>query len=135
MRRLLGRYRVDPPSRDAPDLRWAVSRSAGTAIVVVAREAVALHVEAVRPVPDLDAFCERALEPAERAEVLAEPEELQLREALRRWSAKEAVRKAQIAAGDRCGPHGLDLDGAVAAVATPGGPWRLRFQTLVGNGQ
>ena len=94
----------------------------------------------MRPVPDLDAFCERALEPAERAEVLAEPEELQLREALRRWSAKEAVRKAQIAAGDRCGPHGwwvthLDLDGAVAAVATPGGPWRLRFQTLVGNGR
>ncbi|MBO4210724.1 thioesterase domain-containing protein [Micromonospora echinofusca] len=128
---VLRRYGADPDRSGPAGLRWSVSRSAGTAVVAVGGRDLGVDVETLRPVADFDAFCARVLTPAEWAEVLAEPEEHQLRAALRCWTAKEAVRKAADGTSDATGwqvTH-LDLDGAVAAVATRGGRWRLRFET------
>jgi surfactin synthase thioesterase subunit/phosphopantetheinyl transferase (holo-ACP synthase) len=155
LRHLLRRYGVedgdldgagaDPgdPAFGGPTLAGlhrAVSRSAGTALVALGRRELAVDVEVLRPVTDLDDFCDRALTPAERAEVFAEPEEHQLSAALRRWTAREAVRKATAAAAAAPGTPTavdwrvteLDLDDAVAAVATSGGNWRLRYEILGG---
>jgi hypothetical protein len=140
LRRLLLRYGLDPLRRDPAGPQWSMSRSAGTAIVAIGHGDLGVDLEALRPMADFDAFCERVLPPAERAEVLAEPEEHQLRAALRCATAQEAVRRAggdASGGSSRHGPGGagwqvthLDLDGAVASVATRGGGWRLRFETL-----
>ncbi|MEH1015839.1 thioesterase domain-containing protein [Micromonospora sp. CPCC 206060] len=135
LRDLLRRYGTDPLRSEPAGLRWSIGRSAGTAVVAVCQEDLGVDLETLRPMADFDAFCERVLAPAERAEVLAEPEEHQLRAAMRCWTAKEAVRKATGSAP--AGPDAtgwqvthLDLDGAVAAVATCRGRWRLRFETF-----
>ena len=132
VRQVTGRY------RDAERLPRAVSRSEGTVVVALGHGVRGVDVEVLRPMADLDDFCTRHLSPAQRTEVLGEPEEHQLRAALGCWTGAQAARKAAAAgpAGGQVAVRRLDLDGAVVAVATTGGPWRLRYEVLarIGNG-
>ncbi|MPZ25905.1 MAG: 4'-phosphopantetheinyl transferase superfamily protein [Micromonosporaceae bacterium] len=129
VRRLLRRY--------GADLRYRLSHSGGTVLVAFSRTGeVGVDVERLRPVADFDAFCDRALTPAERAEVAAEPEEAQLHAGLRFWTAKRALRMATAtgaaaAAGAGWRVRHLELDGVVGALATRQDDWRLRFETIV----
>jgi hypothetical protein len=123
--------------RDAERLPRAVSHSEGTVVVALGPGVRGVDVEVLRPMADLDDFCARHLSPAQRTEVLGEPEEHQLRAALGCWTGAQAARKAAAgAAGEQVAVRRLDLDGAVAAVATTGGPWRLRYEVLarIGTG-
>lgn len=129
VRRVTGRY------RDGGRLPRAVSRSERTVVVALGPAVRGVDVEVLRPMTDVDDFCARHLSPAQRTEVLGEPEEHQLRAALGCWTGAQAARKAAAgAAGGRVAVRRLDLDGAVVAVATAGGPWRLRYEVLTRNG-
>lgn len=135
VRRLLRRY--------GADLRHRLSHSGGTMLVAFSRAfEIGLDVERLRPLADFDAFCARALTPAERAAVAAEPEEVQLHAGLRFWTAKRALRMATATgAATEAGTAGaagagwrvmhLELDGVVGALATRRDDWRLRFETIV----
>lgn len=94
--------------------------SGDTALVAVGACVRGVAVERVRPIADLDAFC-AGLDAHDRAAVLGEPEEDQVRAALlastaRRVSGPEVRR--------------LDLGGVVAAVATTGGATLARYETV-----
>lgn len=105
----------------------AVSGSGTTTLVALGPAVRGVAVELVRPVDDLDAFCAR-LPPEDRAAVLGEPEEDQARLALLAWAAREAGRSEGAAAVRR-----LDLDSAVAAVATSADALLLRYETITGD--
>lgn len=173
LRRLLRRYGADVGTAELPtgphgkpyvaapaDLRFSLSHSDGLVLVAVTRRhEVGVDVERIRPMADIDAFCDGALDQDERAELAAASEDAQLPLALKIWTAKEAVLKAT---GDglgvepsafgftgqspgaawqaRAGPglerlgswrvtH-LPLDGAIGAVAVALDGWRLRFATV-----
>jgi surfactin synthase thioesterase subunit len=116
--------------------RAVVAGSGGTALVAVGPAVRGAAVERVRPIDDLDAFCAR-LGPHERTAVLSEPEEDQARLALLAWATREARRSAAVcgAAGFSGAVRQLDLESAVAAVATVegSGPLRLRYETVSGD--
>lgn len=107
--------------------RVVVAAGGGTALVAIGPSVRAVAVERVRPIDDLDAFC-AGLDPDERATVLGEPEEDQVRAALQARTV-HAVRAAGAV-------RRLDLGGAVAAIATAAGdpdPVRVRYETTTGD--
>jgi surfactin synthase thioesterase subunit/phosphopantetheinyl transferase len=137
LRRLLRRYGVDVGAAELPtrrngkpeladsDLAFSLSHSAGLALIALAWERdIGADVERVRPVADLDALCEGALDAGERAELAGVAEDERLGVALRVWTAKEAILKAT---GD-----GLRVEpsqfGFRDLTAPPGRPWRARAQ-------
>jgi surfactin synthase thioesterase subunit/phosphopantetheinyl transferase len=139
LRRLLGRYGVDvgtaellagprgkPTVPNPLDLRFNLSHCAGLVLVAVTRGAeVGVDVERLRPLADFAAFCDGALDPAERAELTdvslhGWSAEARLRHALQLWTAKEAVLKAS-GDGLYVEPNRLNF-----ASQQPGTPWRAR---------
>jgi surfactin synthase thioesterase subunit/phosphopantetheinyl transferase len=148
LRRLLRRYGADLGAAEVPTrhggpyvttpegLRVGVSHADDLVLVAVTRGGdVGVAVERARPAADLDAFCDGALGPEERAEVAAASEDVRLRLALEITTAKAAVRRAT---GDDPGPGRLGswrvthlpLDGAVGAVAVAADGCRLRYGTV-----
>jgi surfactin synthase thioesterase subunit/phosphopantetheinyl transferase len=137
LRRLLRRYGVDLGTAELPtrrngkpeladsELSFSLSHSAGLALIALARGLdLGADVERIRPVVDLDAFCDGALDAGERAELVSVAEDERLAAALRVWTAKEAILKAT---GD-----GLRVEpsrfGFRDLAARPGRPWRARAQ-------
>ncbi|GIJ56357.1 thioesterase domain-containing protein [Virgisporangium aurantiacum] len=106
--------------------RVVTAAGGGTVLVAIGPSVRAVAVERVRPIDDLDALCAR-LDPDERAAVLGEPEEDQVRAALQALTA-HAVRAAGAV-------RRLDLGNAVAAIATAGAPdpVRIRYETTTGD--
>jgi phosphopantetheinyl transferase len=174
LRRVLRQYGVDPgtselqsgangkPALSHPsDVRFNASRSGRHVLIgVTCGTEIGVDIEQIRPMADIDAFREGAMDREERAELLAVHPDRRLIAALHTWTAKEAVLKAtgdglsidpsrfgfeRRPAGTPWRPRAepglerlttwsvihLPLDDAVAAIALPHGTWRLvRFDAL-----
>jgi 4'-phosphopantetheinyl transferase len=84
-----------PYLRDAPGLKFSLSRSGELALVAVSDAAeVGVDVERVRRVPEHEQIAQRFFPPSEAAELALEPEPRREREFLRRWTRIEARLKA-----------------------------------------
>lgn len=171
LRRVLRRYGADPgraelptgpngkpTSRHPSGIRFNASRSGHHVVIGVTRGTeIGVDIEQIRPMADIDAFTDGAMDAHERSDFDDLPDDQRLSAALHTWTAKEAVLKAT---GDglsvdpsgfgfdrrppgtpwraRTGPglerlrswsvtH-LPLDDVVTAVALPHGTWRTRFE-------
>ena len=92
------------------DLRFSMSRSEGWLAIATSRDChVGVDVEAVRPLPNIDAVIDHVLPPRGRAEVLAAAPAERVAVFLRWWTRIEAAVKA-------CG-DGLDAAPACLAAA------------------
>lgn len=168
LRRLLAQYGVDVATSEftkgangkpsVPELHFNASHSDGIALIALRRsEPVGIDVERLRPIPDVDGIAGIALDPAERAELAAVPDDERDRAVLATWTAKEALLKAtgdglsvepsrfgfagqsgrrhwaaSVTAGlDRLSRYRIthfDPPGAIAALATGTGSVRLRYR-------
>jgi surfactin synthase thioesterase subunit len=125
LRRILRRYGMQTPAQDLvagangkaeirhpSGIRVSVSQSAGLVLAgVTTASEIGVDIERTPPTASFDAFSARALDPAEHAALLRDPEPERLAAALRQVT------------------H-LPLTGAIGAIATAADGWRLRFETV-----
>lgn len=110
-----GKPRLAAPAGGAP-LEFNLAHSGGLVALAVARHGVGVDVEAIAPLPGLDALAARCLDAAERAAWLAAPAAGRLDAFLRLWTRKEACLKA---AGTGLVDHLADA-GTIGRIAVPG---------------
>ena len=97
----------------APEVRFNLSRSHGTALIAVAIDTdIGVDIERLRPVPEYQAIAERFFPPSEWEALAATPAPEREREFFRRWTRIEASLKAA----------GVGLYGAGAELE---GPWTI----------
>ncbi len=88
-----GKPRLAGAGVDGP-LEFNLSHSGGIIALAVARDGVGVDIEAVRPLPELDAMAARSLAATEHREWTAAPPERRLDVFHRLWTRKEACLKA-----------------------------------------